>query len=95
MRLSEGRSQHLCQCGPDVFQPGRRWACRVYGGSGPNASAGLDGPAGQNIHPDAAVTVVLYRDLKVTANFAYRAGELTAEEIKQVLAAVQALAEKG
>ncbi|MSR56395.1 MAG: hypothetical protein EXS05_01820 [Planctomycetaceae bacterium] len=59
------------------------------------SAAPADGPAGQNVHPDAAVTVILYRDLKVTANFAYRAGELTAEEIKRVLAAVQTLAEKG
>ena len=59
------------------------------------SAAPADGPAGQNIHPDAAVTIVLYRDLKVTANFAYGTDELTAEEIERVLAAVRALAERG
>lgn len=51
-----------------------------------------EGPAGQKLHPDAAVTVVLYRELKVIANFAYRAGELTPEARETVVRQVERLA---
>jgi hypothetical protein len=57
------------------------------------SAASIEGAAGQNLHPDAELTVILYRDQKVTANFAYRAGELTADEIARVLTAVGRLAE--
>ena len=55
------------------------------------AAALADGPAGQNLDPDAAATIVLYREQKVVANFAYRSGELGAEEISRVIEAVRQL----
>ena len=58
------------------------------------AAAPSDGSAGGTIHPDAAVTVILYRDQTVTANFAYRADELQEREIDKVLKGVQALADE-
>ncbi|MBS0262221.1 MAG: hypothetical protein JSS02_09750 [Planctomycetes bacterium] len=56
------------------------------------AAAPADGSAGGAIHPEAAVTVVLYRDLIVKANFACRADELNAERIAEILEAVRQLA---
>ncbi len=40
------------------------------------------------IHPDAEVTVVLYRKLNVLGNFAFKAGELKQQDIKAIVAAV-------
>jgi hypothetical protein len=57
------------------------------------AAAPSDGSAGRSIHPDAAVTIILYRDQMVTANFAYRADELKAEQSAAVLKCVRSLAE--
>jgi hypothetical protein len=57
------------------------------------SAASVEGATGQNLHPDAVVTVVLYRDQKVTANFTFSAGKLTGEEIARVLDAVRRLAE--
>ena len=57
------------------------------------AAAPSDGSAGGTIPADAAVTVVLYRDLTVTDNFAFRAEELTAARITTILEAVRRLAE--
>jgi hypothetical protein len=44
------------------------------------------GPEGFNVHPDAAVTVVLYREHEVKANHAFRPGELTAQACEKILA---------
>jgi hypothetical protein len=57
------------------------------------AAAPSDGSAGRSIHPDAAVTVILYRDQTVVANFAYRADELQAEQSEIVLKGIRALAD--
>lgn len=57
------------------------------------SAASVEGADGQSLHPDAALTVVLYRDQRVAANFAYRAGELTSDEIARVLASLRGLAE--
>jgi hypothetical protein len=57
------------------------------------AAAPSDGSAGRSIHPDAAVTIILYRDQTVIANFAYRADELKAEESEAVLKGIRALAD--
>src|SRR5262245_11088966 len=57
------------------------------------AAAPSDGSAGRSIHPDAAVTIVLYRDQTVTANFAYRADELQAEQTAAVIKGIRALAD--
>jgi hypothetical protein len=57
------------------------------------AAAPSDGSAGRSIHPDAAVTIILYRDQIVTANFAYRAEELRAEQTAAVLKSIRALAD--
>lgn len=56
------------------------------------AAAPSDGSAGGTIHADAAVTVILYRDLTVTANFACRAVELDQSRIDAILQAVKNLA---
>jgi hypothetical protein len=57
------------------------------------AAAPSDGSAGRSIHPDAAVTIILYRDQTVTANFAYRADELQAEQSAAVIKGIRALAD--
>jgi len=57
------------------------------------AAAPSDGSAGRSIHPDAAVTIVLYRDQTVTANFAYRADELQAEQTAAVIRGIRTLAD--
>jgi hypothetical protein len=56
-----------------------------------SAAAG-DGPTSHRLHPEAAVTVVLYREQTVAANFSFRDGELTAADVERVLAAVRKLA---
>jgi hypothetical protein len=43
------------------------------------------GPDGFNVSPDAALTVVLYREHDVKANHAFRAGELTEAAGEKVL----------
>ncbi len=55
------------------------------------AAAPSDGSAGRSIHPDAAVTVILYREQSVTANFAFRAQDLKSEQIDAVLKHIHAL----
>ena len=57
------------------------------------AAAPSDGSAGRSIHPDAAVTIILYREQTVVTNFAYRAEELKAEESEAVLKSICALAD--
>ncbi|MBI3864297.1 MAG: hypothetical protein HY290_20630 [Planctomycetia bacterium] len=56
------------------------------------AAAPSDGNAGGSIHSEAAVTVVLYRDLTVMANFACRADELHPARVEAILKAVKDLA---
>jgi hypothetical protein len=57
------------------------------------AAAPSDGSAGRSLHPDAAATIILYREQTVVANFAYRAEELKAEQCEAVLKGIRALAE--
>lgn len=56
------------------------------------ATTATEGPSGQEIHPDASLTVILYRDQTVTANFAYRAGQLDAKAIEAILKSTRELA---
>lgn len=56
------------------------------------AAAPSDGSAGHAIHPDAAVTVILYREQTVVANFAFRSEELKAAQMDKVLRSIRALA---
>jgi hypothetical protein len=58
------------------------------------AAAAVDGPAGQNLHPDASVTAILYREQTVAESFAWRPGELTPGELTRLLKSVKELAEK-
>ncbi|AMV23700.1 hypothetical protein VT84_04760 [Gemmata sp. SH-PL17] len=62
-----------------------------------NAPVGVyedeDGPPSYKLHKDADVTVLLFVKQKVTANFAFRAGELDDKAIESVLKAVPALFE--
>jgi hypothetical protein len=51
-----------------------------------------EGPTGQKLHADAAITVVLYRDLTVLANYAYRPGEFHAADRAMILSQTEKLA---
>ena len=44
------------------------------------------GPEGFQVHPDAAVTVVMYREHEVKANHAFRQGGLTPDACEAILA---------
>jgi len=57
------------------------------------AATAVSGPAGQEIDPAAAVTVILYKDQTVVTNFTYREGELTPTERSRILEAVEKLVE--
>jgi hypothetical protein len=51
----------------------------------------IDNPAGPekyNVAKDADVTVVLYSDHTVRANFSFRRGELTTKGVEQVVASL-------
>jgi hypothetical protein len=50
-----------------------------------------DGPPAYKLAADADVTVLVFVDRKVVANFAYRAGELTDEKVAEVAGAVAKL----
>jgi hypothetical protein len=50
-----------------------------------------DGPPSYKIANEAEVTVLLFTKQKVVSNFAFRAGELKDERIKEVLAAIPGL----
>ncbi len=53
-----------------------------------------DGPPAYKLAKDADVTVMLFVKKKVVANFAFRAGELTDEKVKEVEKALPKLFEK-
>ena len=53
-----------------------------------------DGPPSYKLHKDADVTVLLSVEQKVVVNFAFRAGELKDEQVKQVLAAISKITQK-
>lgn len=59
------------------------------------ASTQLDAPSSQNLHPDAAVTVVLYHDQTVVKSHAFRASEINDDRIAEMMSSVKALAAKG
>ncbi len=48
-----------------------------------------DGPPAYKLNPAADVTVLVFAGKKVTANFAFRAGELTAGKVAEVVAAME------
>lgn len=52
------------------------------------------GPPTYKLHADAEVTVLLWKDRKVVANFAFRAGELNDEAIKRIAETFPKLIEK-
>jgi hypothetical protein len=52
-----------------------------------------DGPPSYKLHKDADVTVILFTKQKVTASFAFRAGELDDKAIEAVMKAVPQLFE--
>jgi hypothetical protein len=53
-----------------------------------------DGPPAYKLHAEADVTVLLFVNEKVVANFAFRKGELTAEAVKVVAKRLPELFEK-
>jgi hypothetical protein len=52
------------------------------------------GPPSYKLHHDAEVTVLLWVNRKVVANFAFRAGELDDAAIKKIVTAMSKLVEK-
>jgi len=50
-----------------------------------------EGPPRYRIEKDADVTVILYRDRKVAANFAFAKGKLTSKDVDRILADVQTI----
>lgn len=56
------------------------------------ASDAVGVPSCQNIHHEAAVTVVLYRKRRVEESFAFRAGELSTDDVRTVIARVKEFA---
>lgn len=59
------------------------------------AAAPSDGPEGEATHPDAAVTVLLYREQRVRGSYTYRAGELGGPQIEEVIRNIRKLADGG
>lgn len=53
-----------------------------------------DGPPSYKLHKDAELTVLLFAKQKVIANYAFRAGELTNQQIDTIVKAVPQLFEK-
>ncbi|MBT4865354.1 MAG: hypothetical protein HON53_09570 [Planctomycetaceae bacterium] len=58
------------------------------------ASEAVSVPSCQNIHTDAAITVVFYRRRRVERTFAFRAGEMTTDEVRTVIQGVKDFAAK-
>jgi hypothetical protein len=52
---------------------------------------GAAGPSGYQINPEADVTVVLYVQHKVVANYAFRKGGLSEKDVETILAEVEKL----
>ncbi len=73
---------------PEVVRWGQKHAVR-------NLSLGVfedaGGPPSYRLARDADVTVLLFVKQKVTANFAFRAGELTEDKVAEVLKALPQL----
>lgn len=58
------------------------------------ATESVAAPDCQNVHPDAAATVVLYRNREVVTTFAFRADELEAGRFREVIERVHRFAEE-
>jgi hypothetical protein len=56
------------------------------------ATEAVAGPSCQRVHPDAAVTVIVYEKRRVEANFSYRAGELDGDAVREIVDRVAHLA---
>jgi len=54
----------------------------------------VSAPACQNLSPDAELTVVLYRDLKVVETFGFNSVELKKQDVKRVMTSVDRLLEE-
>jgi hypothetical protein len=73
---------------PKVVEWGKRFALR----SVPvGVFESLDGPPSYRLSRDADVTVMLFVNRKVVANFAFRAGELNDDRVADVLKALPAI----
>ncbi len=55
------------------------------------ASQAVANPSNQNVHSDAAITVVLYEQQRVVDTFAFRSGALTEDDIQTVVSATRNL----
>lgn len=58
------------------------------------AAGAVESSSNQKLNPEAAVTVVLYRQHRVVAKYAYRAEELDESDIQRIVKAVATLAEE-
>jgi len=56
------------------------------------ATETVGGRGCQAVHPDAAVTVVLYRERRVVARFAYRSGDLNPPRIRDLTESIREFA---
>ena len=61
--------------------------------SSPCSALARRSPASYRIAKNAEVTVLLFVKQKVTANFAFRAGELTEDKIKEVMTSLPKIVE--
>jgi len=57
------------------------------------ATTAISGPSAHRLHPDAATTIVLYRQQKVVASFGYRRGDLLDAEIDRMQRELEAFLE--
>lgn len=59
------------------------------------ASQVLESPANHNLHPEAAVTVVLYHEQRIVSTHAFRHDEITENRINAVIEQVRQLSSRG
>ena len=96
VRKGQGFKVWMTLLGPNADLDGlAKWAQRQGIKDSPvGAFEDADGPPAYKIHKDADVTVMLFVNQKVVANFAFRAGELNEKQVAAVMAAVPQLFEK-
>jgi hypothetical protein len=76
---------------PKIVEWGKKYAVR---GVPLGVFESLDGPPSYRLSRDADVTVLLFVNRKVVANFAFRQGELTEERVTDVLQSIPRITAK-
>jgi hypothetical protein len=77
---------------PKIVEWGKKYAVR---GVPLGVFENVDGPPSYRLHRDADVTVLLFVNRKVVANYAFREGELTEERVAGVLKALPGILPAG